>query len=276
MKKLALVCLVAMACERTVNAPKQPAPKPAPTIEEDRDADNLLNMAYGASVVSRTGELNLEVSAAHAIDSSWASSWVSSPGVPDETLVYSLLAPSRITNIGITPLEGNEMPRRVAFDGSMDGKQWRELATMDVRNNNERQLAPMQPAIARYIRVRSLERGRYYVRVRAFHALGEEVEQPVPPPFTGCWTINGRPAQLVQQGARITGTIAANPVIEIDGGTDNRVALVSWRQGPMWGHAALTRTPDGAHLTGITFYETFDLSNMGEAWFAERCGAAGG
>ena len=270
MKKLALlVCVLALACERK---PVAQAPKPAPaaTFVPDPEADNLLNLAYGAAVVSRTGELNLESSAAHAIDNISSSAWVSSPGVPDETLVFSLLAPARITRVGLTVGEGEQVPSRVAFDASMDGSEWRELLVVEPRPGNARQLWPVPATVARYIRLRSLEKGKYYVRVRTVHLLGDEVEPPATPPFTGCWTINGRPAQLVQDGARITGTIGFDPPLHLEGGTDNRVALVTWQQGPAWGHAALTRTPDGTRLTGLRIYEGISAVHLADAWFGDR------
>jgi len=275
-KKLALSCLVVIACQREaeVAAPKPAAP-PAVTIEVDADADNLLSLAYGASVVSRTGEQHLESSAAHAIDNLPPTPWVSAPGAGREMLVFSLLAPSRLTRVGITVSKGDQVPRRVSFDVSADGRTWRELITVEPANENARQLWSVEPAVARYIRVRAVEdQGRYYIRARTIHALGDEVEPPSTPPFTGCWTVNGRPASIVQQGARITGRIETEPPIFLDGGTDNRVALVTWRQGPAWGHAALTRTPEGRHLTGIRFFESFDITHSGDAWFGDRCEAA--
>ncbi len=271
MRKLAfLVCLLALACERKPEAPPPP-PKSAIQVEPDPDAENLLSLAYGAAVVSRTGELNLESSAAHAIDNMAPTAWVSSPGAPDEVIVYSLLAPAKLTRVGVTLNHGDRVPRAIAFDTSMDGKAWRELITIEPANNDDRQLWPVKEVVTQYIRIRSLEKEKYYVRVRNFHAMGNEVAPPVTPPFTGCWTINGSSARIVQDGARITGVIETDPPIVIDGGTDNRVALAMWRQGPNWGYAALTRTPDGKHLTGIRIFEEFDVRNAADAWFGGRC-----
>lgn len=279
MKKLALLACLLVACDQRRAGSRPPAQdgvKPVlhSTVEEDPDADNLLNLAYGAAVVSRTGELNLENSAAHAIDNITTSAWISSPGAPDETLVFSLLAPSKITRVGLTVSPGDQVPRRVAFDASIDGKAWRELLAVEPHNGGSRQLWPVAATVARYLRVRSLEKERYYVRVRSVHALGDEVAPPTTPPFTGCWTVNGRRAEVVQEGARITGTIDFDPPLHFEGGTDNRVALVTWQQGPTWGYAALTRTPDGAHLTGVRFYEEFNVLHLADAWFGERCDGA--
>ena len=282
MKKLALLCLLlALACKRDAeaHAPDAAATKAPPPIQVDRDADNLLNLAYGAAVVSRTGELNLDNSAVQAIDGIFASFWTSSPGVTNETLIYSVLAPSRITHVGITPVKGDEVPRRVRFDGSLDGKSWSELATIETQNVprtekvEERQLVAAKESVVRYVRVQPVEQQTYYVHARGFHLLGAEVQPPAPPPFTGCWIINGQRAHIVQEKARLTGVIEANPPIYLDGGTDNRVGLVMWMQGPTWGYAALSRTPDGAHITGLRFYEEAFEYQLGEGWMGDRCDA---
>ena len=271
MRKLALLaCFFALACERAVPVVEQTPPAP-PKIEPDTDAENLLNIAYGTTVVSRTGELNLEHSAAHTIDGISTTAWISSPGAPDETVVFSLLAPARIARVGLTTSQGDQVPSRIAFDASMDGSEWRELLAVGVQNHSERQLWPVTPTVARYVRVRSLEKEKYYVRTRAFHVLGDEVAPPDAPPFTGCWTINGQRATLQQNGARITGTIESIPPTYLEGGTDNRVALLTWQQGATWGHAVLTRSPDGAQVTGLRFYTEFEIKWLGEAWFGEQC-----
>lgn len=272
MRKLALAGLLVIACQRepATQTPAAPEP-PVIHVESDPDADNLLSLAYGAAVVSRTGELNLETSAAHAIDNLAPTAWNSAPGAWDETIVYSLLAPARLTQVGITVSKGERVPRAIAFDTSRDGKKWQELITIEPANDDARQLWPVKETIARYIRVRSLDRDKYYVRARAFHALGNEIEPPSAPPFTGCWIINGLRAHIAQEGARLTGAIDADPPIQLEGGTDNRVGLLMWKQGPAWGYAALTRTPDGARLTGLRIFNEFDVRNAADAWFGERC-----
>lgn len=260
------------------------APPPAPETtsappesfrapEPDVDSDNLLNLAYGSAVVSRTGELNLERSAVHAIDGFPESVWISSPGVPQETIVYSLLAPARIHSVGVSVVKDTEAPGGMLFESSVDGKQWSELARVPLRKVDERQMLRVKETEARFLRVRALDHDKYYVRVRGFHALGAEIAPPDTPPFGGCWTINGWAARIEQNGARITGVIEADPPIVLDGGTDNRAGMVMWMQGPMWGYAAITRTPDGTRLTGLRFFEEVDSKHVGDAWFGERCEA---
>ena len=273
---LAFVCVLGACGKDSVPPPeKAGAPEQSPTINPDADSDNLLNMAYGAAVVSRSGELTLESSAAHAIDGIELTEWSSPPGPVEETLVFSLLAPSRIERVGVTSPDQDRTPSRVHFEASDDNESWRPLATLDVQTVKERQLVDVAGApVARYIRVRLEANGRYSINARAFHALGQEVEPPQTPPFTGCWTINGNPARVTQNLARVTGVIDANPPIHLDGGTDNRVALVRWTQGPNWGYAALTRSRDGRHLTALRFYEDVGNFHLADGWFGVPCGSA--
>ncbi len=66
---LLLACCAALACrkEPPPAAPAQEVEIPAQYRnrgpEPDVDSDNLLNLGHGESVISRTGELNLESSA---------------------------------------------------------------------------------------------------------------------------------------------------------------------------------------------------------------------
>ncbi|HEY0370854.1 MAG TPA: discoidin domain-containing protein [Thermoanaerobaculia bacterium] len=272
---LLLLCALA-ACREDAPAPQpQKQPEPAAAViaaTPGNDEDNSLNLLYGAAVVSRDGELHLETSAVHTIDGFAETLWTSAPGVPEDTIVYSMLAPTRLQRVGISTNAGDDAMESVAFDTSMDGKRWTELATLKVARTDQRQFVDLKtPVVAQYLRVRTIDPPhRYYVRLRGVHAIGEEVGPPQTPPFTGCWRINGELAHLVQNGARITGTIAGNPPTSIEGGTDNRVGMIMWMRGPTFGYAAITRSPDGAHLSGLSFFEEAD-KNIGEGWFGERC-----
>lgn len=270
-------------CALIACAKETPAPAPTTTTQseedvastvpppEDSDSDNLLNLGYGASVVSRTGELSLENSAAHAIDGNAGTFWLAPNGAVQKTLVYSLLSAARVRAIGISTSLGSQAAGRVRFDASMDGHTWRELIAMPAAKQLGRQIVNVPPTTLRYLRVEVVEPANTATRLYAIHVLGDEVEPPATPSFGGCWTINGLHAVLEQHGARVTGVIESDPPTILDGGTDNRVAYVMWNQGPTWGYAVLTRTPDGAHLTGLKFYELFDLKHLGDAFFGDRC-----
>ena len=273
---LVLLCSALAACRE--DAPV--APKPAEVTNTipatpDADSDNALNLMYGGAVVWRGGELHLENSAVHALDGFVETAWISAPGVPEETLVFSMLGPTRLERVGVTTSAGEAM-ESVAFDASPDGKTWTELGTLKTSRTDERQLLTVKPTVAQYLRLRLIDPARhYYVRLVGVHAIGEEVAPPRTPSFGGCWTINGVPARLEQNGARITGTIETDPPTVLDGGTDNRAGMVMWMRGPTWGHAVITRSPDGEHLSGLSFFEDVNANTTGEGWFGERCDASG-
>jgi hypothetical protein len=273
-RRAALLLLLLAACGRAPEAPAPAQPRasaPAPREENvaDIDGDNLLNLAYGASVVSRTAELNLESSAAHAIDGMSFTNWSSPPGGASQSMTYAFGAPARVEKLGVTCGVKEQTPAKVRFEASSDGESWREVAVL-APSANGTTMKDLPPFDARYLRVSTLEPKAYYALIVSIHAIGREIGAPRPHTFDGCWTINNRPARLVQDGARITGTVGHSLVT---GGTDGRVATLMWMDGPMWGYAAATLSPDGNGLTAITFHQDPLTGNYGEAWFGTRCAA---
>jgi hypothetical protein len=263
-------------------APKAPA-KPAATTTDDGtipvsapildiDGDNLLNLAYGASVVSRTAELNLESSALNAIDGMSLTAWTTPPGAPEQTLVFGLGGPSRIDALGVTTIGGDRAPQKVRFEASSNGSSWREIATLEPVSRNTK-LVDVKPFEARYLRVTTIEPAETYATLASIHANGREVRPAERFSFDGCWTINTRPARLVQRGARITGAVGVDRLTFVDGGMDGRVAKLMWMRGPMWGYVTATVTPDGRGLSAMTFHEEPVNGRAAEAWFGNRCDA---
>lgn len=279
-----LVALSALfGCEETPAPPPPAVPEITQTHPSQRqpipdvDADNLLNMAFGASVVSRTAEQNLESSAAHAIDGISLTSWRSPPGSAQETFVLSLPTRAAVTRVGVTTSE-LEGPTAVRFEASLDGKTWQDVTTVTLEGNPEPQMKSVPRFEARYLRLHTVApAGTVFARVRSFHAIGTELERPERRSIAGCWTINGFAAHFAQNGAHVTGVIETNPPTVLEGGFDGRVAMMMWMRGPMWGYAPITLSPDAEHLTGMKFYEELDPHHAGEGWFGERCdGKAGG
>lgn len=268
-----LTLLTLLACGKEVTPSAESEARPAQQPQYDDDRGNLLNIAFGASVVWRSAELNLDASAVHAIDGITATRWVSPPGGPEQTLVFALAAPTRITQLGVVVAENapKEMPRRVHFAVSPDGQQWREVLAFEPRAIAGAQLASVTPVTARFLRVDTESPGAYYSALTSVHVLGEEQEGRQPHSATGCWKINNAPAQLVQQGARVIGVIHTDPPTFIDGGSDGRVIRAMWLRGPVFGYAAITLAPNAATLSGVTFYDEPSVKTEGEAWLGERC-----
>lgn len=275
---LVLFCaLLAWSC-RQADAPAPDAPAQTKSAEPEdfvpaalEDA-NLLNIARGVAVVSRTGEASLVNSAAHAVDGMHDTFWWSPPEAPAQTIVYALAAPTRIDKVGATTLASeSQTPARIRFEASRDGRSWRELATFAPTENT--QLLPAKPAEALFLRVSTLEAADRSAAIHSFRAAGEETAPAAPRSFGGCWEINGFPSQIAERGGRITGVIGGERPTYLDGGVDGRVARVMWQRGPMWGFALLTATPDGSALTGLPLHEEPQSSHHGFAWFGRRCAA---
>lgn len=272
-----LLCVLAIAaCGRRPDTTEAARPLRLPPqqviSEPDYDIDNLLNVTYGASVIWRTAELNLEHSAAHAIDGITSTVWVSPPRGPNQTFVFSLGAPSRIERVGVTPLE-LDTPENVRFEGSTDGRTWREMSVIQPRAIGKPQVSDIEPADASYLRISVTGTKSYHTRLRSIHVEGRAIAPPALSRLDGCWAINGQLARFSQEGARVIGIIGSRPMI-VDGGTDGQVTRLMWIRGPMWGYAAVTLGPDGRALTGVTFHEEAAIQHAGAAWFGAPCGDA--
>src|SRR5687768_12396038 len=103
---LAAALLVALGCGEAGTEVESPAVAEQPTRPPaaDHDKQNLLNIAHGASLVSRTAESDLEQSALHAIDGIETSRWVSPTGDGNMTAIFTLAAPAKIERLGIVPV----------------------------------------------------------------------------------------------------------------------------------------------------------------------------
>jgi hypothetical protein len=284
----AVFAFALVACNRGAEAPDTPAPStaapPAATSsaqdlphnanrKHDRDGENLLNIAFGAALVSRTAELDLEHSAVHAIDGMATTEWISPAGDSNHTLVFSFGAPVRVDRLGFaTRKETSDLPEKIRFAASADGRTWREVLTTIPKSSAAPQISKVPAFEANFLRVETVEPKKPRLSLASVHALGEEIYPAELRSFDGCWTINGERAFIAQRGARITGIIGAPPrFTAIDGGTDGRVARVMWLRGPMWGYAAITLSADGRHLSALTFHQNPQVVFVGRAWIGERC-----
>jgi hypothetical protein len=262
------------ACNRTPGPAAQKKVEAEPARHTDHDANNLLNIASGAAVLSRTAELDLESSALHAIDGMRTTRWTSPPGDVNQTLVFSFGAPVRVEQVGFTTTAPDtETPKQVRFSASSDARTWRDVTVMEVKGegNDGIFMVKVDPFDANFLRVETIEPAEKYGHLTSVHALGSEIYPAELKSFDGCWVINGQPARLTQRGARITGVIQGEPLTVIDGGTDGRVARLMWIRGPQWGFAAATLTADSRVLSALTFHQNPLTGYVGRAWFGERC-----
>jgi len=270
------VLLVLAACGRA-EAPALPAENAM--VADDVDLDNagganLLSLARGASVISRTAEQTLESSAAHAIDGDWLTSWRSSPGGPEQTLVFSLAARARVDRVGIIAPQDAEAPSQVRFDASDDGVTWREIKTLSIKPQRAPQLVNVPPFEAQYLRVQTAGGGPY-TSIRSVLAKGTEVAPPRQPPIEGCWRINGTPARFSRRGTSVSGVIGSDPPMYVLGGTDGRAIRLTWLRSAMWGPAIVTLDPQRRALSGERWHEAVREQNSGDGWFGTplECGS---
>ncbi len=271
---IASMLLFALACN------EQPAPKraasgggSAPDAEEQ---GNLLNIALGASVVSRTAELTLDQSALRAIDGDPGSAWNSPLDDQKQSIVFALPVLTRVDKIGVRSPKPNLFRVHVVqFDSSADGTTFTPYATLRLPGSDEAQLFPVPPRDLVYLRVSIVDASGKYARLESVHAHGKYLQPPAQQPIDGCWSINGFPAAFSTDRGRITGTIGGDHPISFEGGTDGVVYRFVWTSGPDWGFGAIDTAPDGRHLSGLRWYLEPIQFSAAESWFGDRatCGA---
>jgi len=246
-------------------------------IRDAEERGNLLNIALGASVVSRTAELTLEQSALRAIDGDPDSAWNSPPNDVKQTIVFALPGMTRIEKVGLkTPRAPVFRVSAVQFDSSTDGVNFAPLSTLQIPPSEGVQLFAVPPRDVVYLRVTILEATGQFARLESVQVRGTAQQPPVQQTIDGCWSINGLPSSFATDHGRTTGTIGGDHPLSFDGGTDGVVYRFIWTSGPDWGFGAIDTAPDGKHLSGLRWYvEPIEFS-AAESWFGERtkCGAA--
>ncbi|HEV8659962.1 MAG TPA: discoidin domain-containing protein [Thermoanaerobaculia bacterium] len=275
MRRFVLIALVLAACrEAPVSPPARAAQDSgAPQSQpDDSERGNLLNIALGASVVSRTAELTLDYSALRAIDGDPASSWRStSYDAKDQTIVFALPARTRIEKIGIrTEREESFRAGGLQVDSSIDGVNFAPLASLKLAATGDLQLFPIPPRDIVYLRVTTAEAPGRFATLQSVQVRGQWEETPKQQPIAGCWSINRFASQFKTDRGRIVGTIAGDHPISLDGDWDGLVYRFLWISGPDRGFGLITTAPDGKHLSGLRWYMEPTAESSAESWFSER------
>jgi len=265
-----LIAIALLACRQVEKPATPPVPPPRPLDASENG--NLLNMAFGASVVSRTAEQTLEASAVRAIDGDPESAWTSPPADNNQTIVFALPAPARIEQVGVrTDSRKSFAVTKIRFEASSDSKTFTTIAEPQLASSEEPQLFPITPVTASYLRVTTTEAPGLFALLKSVHARGTYMSQPTAQPIAGCWKINGKRAEFIDETGRIRGVIGEANQIKLQGGLDGTLYRLIWTRGPEWGYAAITISPDGKHLTGIKWHEEPLNWTFGDSWFGERC-----
>ena len=278
----ALALALAFGCGKSKGREQQPVKTAAPaapamTAADLEERQNLLNIAYGASVVSRTAENALEASAIRAIDGDSASAWSSPPDDPRQTMVFALPARSRIEQIGVRmPAAARLRVKTAEFETSLDGEKFTPLLKQTFNDFAEIQLFPVTPTEALYVRVNTLETTGRFATIQSVQVRGKLLERPVAQPIDGCWTVNGQPARFTTVGGSIRGVIGSSDPIRLDGAAEGPVYRFAWTKKGDWGFAVLTATPDSKHLSAAKWFQEPIAYDYGDSWFGDRstCGVA--
>lgn len=268
----AAIVWAGLGCGRAV--PEQPvAPAKAAAPQPDaEERGNLLNIARGASVVSRTAELTLENSALRAIDGDRDSPWSAPPDDPQQTLLFSLPARARIERLGIrTPLTDSIRLKSVQVEISLDGRSFSPFAAADLGTSAETQFMDITPAEARWIRV-SMGGASRFASIQTLYVGGKLLEPADAAPLAGCWTVNGFDAAFAEHDGTISGTIGSprGEPMAVDGGKDGPTYRLVWTKAGFRGYALVTLSPDGQSFSGGQWFEEPIAYAFGGTWYGER------
>ena len=268
-RAIVIGALTLTACGREVPAvPASPTPgsEPAALVE----SESILNMARGASVVSRTAELTLEQTPARLIDGETDSTWATPFGDVQQSATFSLPAPARVTAVGIATLSRRAYAvRRIRFESSLDGVNFTPLLTQVLRSGESSQLRQVPARDLMYIRALIEESHGSSATLSTLHVRGNFIQRPRLPPISGCWSVNGSESRMAEEGGSVRGTITGDGTLRLDGGSEGLVYRFAWSDGPQYGLAAVTLTPDGRHLTGMKWHERAEPYTFGQTWFGE-------
>jgi hypothetical protein len=279
LKRTLLALLLLASCSRP--APLRPEDQRLPStlpIDIASERSSLLDVSRGATIVSRTGEVMLSTSAIATIDGEIGTFWTPPPHDYPQSIVIALAAPSRIDRIGFRSIAAlHAEANHVIFERSLDGANWQPLATMTTRHVSQAQWLDVAPSEAGYLRV-TIPDAAYKdhdARIHSLLAHGMELRGAKNAPIDGCWTINGQPAKFTQRGARLTGVVEQDKQsLFFTGGSNGRMWRFNWIRGNDYGYTALTVSPDGKHLSALSWHEEAIPLFTAFPWFGDRGGCS--
>ena len=120
----------------------------------DVERANVLQLAHGATVISRTGELLLQTSALHAIDGDEGTFWMNPPNDLPQSMTIELPSRTRVDKIGVrTEANGAFTANHLTFSASTDGRTFAPVKTIQAKDSNDVQWFDVKPFEATQIRV---------------------------------------------------------------------------------------------------------------------------
>jgi hypothetical protein len=230
-------------------------------------------MPAGASVVSRTAELDLEHSAVRLIDTSNGTGWVTPADDPAQSVVLSLPARARIDRAGLVTTKASSAARDVRIDFSLNGVSFTRSVELHAKEGDEPQDVPVTPPVeAQYVRLSTLNAHSPHILVREAIVNGTLLAPPAAGAIDGCWSVNGQPATFHSDHATVFGYAGGTHDMTLEGGSDGRFYRFVWTRDKQYGLAAISVTPDGKHLAAIVWYEqAIDIDQFyADDWLGER------
>jgi hypothetical protein len=271
---LSLAGLFLASCARREPPSSSKAAVENKLLDDAAERLSLLDLAHGATVVERTGEATLEVSALRAIDGEPSSSWMSPPHDLPQSMVIAVPARSRIEKVGIrTIARGAFTANHVTFETSIDGRTFTRAITIKSADSSDPQWFDIKPAEAAYVRVTMVDSllPGHDVLLNSALARGSELEPPHPGDITGCWSINGQQARFARRGAHVIGILeSGKEPMRFDGGFDGRIYRLNWIRGNDYGMTLLTVAADGRHLSAMSWHEEAIPMFFDTSWFGEK------
>jgi hypothetical protein len=268
-RAVVLACVLAIlgGCRRDA---VQPAEPPAPT-QQLPEAENLLTMPRGASIVSRTGELTLEQTPIRLIDGEPDSHWTTPVRDLRQSTVAALAAPARITGIGVNTLARDiYAARNIRIESSLDGTTFTPLAKITLTDKALTQLVDVTPTDAQYLRLSIDDPAGVFGTLTTLHVRGKFLRAASLGDLSGHWSINGARANFETEHGTVRGSIERDGTLLMEGGAESLVYRFAWIDGPLHGLAAVTLTPDGRHLSGMKWHERAEPLTFAECWFGDR------
>jgi hypothetical protein len=261
--------LVLSACDRSTTEPPEPA------ILRD-SGSNLLTMLNGATVVARTGEASLGLSAIHAIDGDHSTVWATPPGDLQQTVTIALGREAVIQRIGIHfgSLRASLPARALLFEGSSGGTEFAPLGTIEAEPKPENWLA-IEPVAVTHLRVTILEafaEDAAYTQVPTLLADGETRSLPPVPNLRGQWRINNFEATISTAERAVEGVTTEDPPRVFRGAWDGRAVRLAWSRGLEHGVGLLVADPHGKALNAMMWHLKAHPPFATPVWFGERTG----
>ncbi|MFN2238619.1 MAG: discoidin domain-containing protein [Thermoanaerobaculia bacterium] len=268
---IALALILALSgCERTPAAPDEGA-----TILRDTDP-NLLTMLNGATVVDRTGEASLQLSAIHAIDGDHSTVWATPPDDLEQTVTIALGREVMVKRLGIHfgSMRTTQPAGALLFEGSLGGAEFTPLGTIEAQRQPENWLE-IEPIAVSHLRVtilRAFAENSTSAQVPTLLADGETQLLPPVPDLRGHWRINNFEATISTAERVIQGVTTEDPPRVFRGAWDGRAVRLSWSRGLEHGVGLLVAEPEGKALNAIMWHLKAHPPFATPVWFGERSG----